>query len=310
MNEMKDSHFDNILDDCLARLTAGESIVDCLARYPEHADELAPLLRMSQETARIAHRATPSDAARARGMARMQAALVEGKQRSRRRWQLPRLSWRQLPTPTLAAFAVVFLTVVAAGGTTVASADSLPGEALYPVKTMRESVEERIIARSAERKAEVQAKLARERGREMHELIVRGRIHEAEVVAFRLQRHLNKSANYIGVVLPLHFIEMPSAPAHHKHKASVDALRQRLSNDEAYVTGQLTAVVKQVPEPHKQRVWRLMHQSDMGYKVIIIALADDGAGTISRYYGYYSVPVSMGHHPTGGQGNGEHDKER
>ena len=306
---MKDSHFDNILDDCLARLAAGESIVDCLARYPEHADELAPLLRMSQETIRIAHTATPSDAARALGMARMQAALAEGKQRRRWRWQLPRLSWRPLSTPMLAAFAVVFLTVVAAGGTTVASADSLPGEALYPVKTMCESIEERIIARSAEHKAEVNAKLARERGREMRELIVQGRIHDAEVVAFRLQRHLNKSANHIGVVLPLHFIEMPPAPAHHKHKASVDALRQRLSNDEAYVKGQLTAVVKQVPEPHKQRVWRLMHQSDMGYKVIIIALADDGAGTISGYYGYYSVPVSKGHHPVdghsrdGGHGN-------
>lgn len=305
---MKDSHFDNILDDCLARLTAGESIMDCLARYPEHADELAPLLRMSQETARIAHTATPTDSARARGMARMQVALVEGKQRSYRRWQLPRLSWRQFSTPIMAALAIAFLIVVAAGGTTVASADSLPGEALYPIKTMREGVEERIIARSAERKAEVQAKLARERGREMRELIVRGRIHDAEVVAFRLRRHLNKSANHIGVVLPLHFIEMPPVPARHKHKASVDALRQRLSNDEVYVKGQLTAVVKQVPEPHKQRVWRLMHQSDMGYKVIIIALAADGAGTISGYYGYYSVPVSMGYHPTDGRGNGGHGK--
>ncbi|MCY3638398.1 MAG: DUF5667 domain-containing protein, partial [Chloroflexi bacterium] len=296
------------MDDCLARLAAGESIVECLARYPEHADELAPLLRTSQETIRIAHTATPSDVARARGMARMQAALAEGKQRSRWRWQFPGLSWRPLSTPILAAFAVVFLTVVAAGGTTVASADSLPGEALYPVKTMRESVEERIIARSAERKAEVQAKLARERGREMRELIVRGRIHEAEVVAFRLQRHLNESANHIGVVLPLHFIEMPPAPAHHKHKASVDALRHRLSNDEAYVKGQLTAVVKQVPEPHKQRVWRLIHQSDMGYKVIIIALANDGAGTISGYYGFFRVPVCMGLNPvvwhSRGGGNG------
>ena len=33
-------------------------------------------------------------------------------------------------------------------------------------------------------RAQVHAKLARERGREMRELIVRGRIYEAEVVAF------------------------------------------------------------------------------------------------------------------------------
>ena len=42
---MSDSHLDNIVDECSERLAAGESVTDCLARYPEHADELAPLLR-------------------------------------------------------------------------------------------------------------------------------------------------------------------------------------------------------------------------------------------------------------------------
>ena len=280
---MSNSNFDNALNDCLERLAAGDSVAECLTRYPEHADELAPLLRMGQTTMQVSQRATPSASGRARGMARMQAALSEGRDRRRRRWQLPGISWRLISTPVAATLAVVFLTIVAAGGTTVASADSIPGEPLYPVKSIRESVEERI-ARSGEGKAQVHAKLARERGREMRELIVRGRIYEAEVVAFRLHHHLNKSASHIGVVVPSHFIEMPRIVVHRRHKKGAAELRQRLSHDEEYMKGQLTAVVKQVPEPHKKRVWRLMHHSDLGYRVVIVALDGGGEQTVMGYY--------------------------
>ena len=278
---MSDSHFDNIVNECLERLAAGESVMDCLARYPEHADELAPLLGMMHATTQASRAAMPSAAGKARGIEQMQAALAKGRHRRGRRLQLPRIFWRPITTPIAVAFAVVFLAIVAAGGTTVASADSIPGEPLYPVKSIREAVEERI-ARSDEHKAQVHAKLARERGREMRELIVRGRIYEAEVVAFRLHKHLNKSANHMGVVVSSHFVEMPRVPVHPSHSA--DALRQRLSHDEAYVKGQLTAVVKQVPEPHKHRVWRLMYQSDLGYRVVIVALDGRGEPTVMGYY--------------------------
>ncbi len=294
---MKDSHFDNIVNDCLERIAAGESVADCLARYPEQADELAPILQMGQATMDVSRAAKPSAAGRARGMARMQAALEEGRHRRRRRWQIPRVFWRPISTPIAAAFAVVFLTVVAAGGTTVASADSIPGEPLYPVKSIRESVEERI-ARSNEHKAQVHAKLARERGREMRELIVRGRIYEAEVVAVRLNRHLNESANRMGVVVSTHYIEMPQVRGQ-SHEASAAALRQKLSHDEAYVKGQLTAAVEQVPEPHKRRVWRLMQQSGLGYRVVIVALDGSGEPTVMGYYRYYNVrvPAQVGVQP-------------
>ena len=281
---MRDSNFDNILNDCLERLASGESVAECLARYPDYAEELAPILQMGRATMQASRANMPCSAGKARGLARMQAALAEGQQGGRR-WQL-QLPWafrRPISTRIAAAFAVVFLAIVAAGGTTVASAGSIPGEALYPVKAMRESVEERM-ARSDERKAQVHAKLARERGREMRELIIRGRIYEAEVAGFRLHRHLNESANRMGVVVSSHFIEMPHIVAHHKRKGSAAALKQRLSHDEAYVKGQLIAAAEQVPEPHKKRVWRLMHQSDLGYRVVIVALDGSGEPTVMGYY--------------------------
>ena len=280
---MKDSHFDNILNDCLERLADGETVSDCLARYPEHADELAPLLRMAETTTQVSRAAIPSAAGKARGMAKMQDALAKRERRKRFRLPLPAISWRTVSAPIMAAFAVVFLVIVAAGGTTVASANSIPGEPLYTVKSMRETVEERF-ARSDESKAHIHAKHARERGREMRELIERGRIHEAEVVSFRLQHHLNESANYIGVVVSSHFIEMPIAPAQPHHQSGAVALKQRLSHDEAYVKGQLVAIIKHVPEPHKRRVWRLAYRSDMGYKVVIVALDGSKATSASGYF--------------------------
>ena len=41
---MKKKEFDNIFDECLERILEGETLEQCLARYPEQADELKPLL--------------------------------------------------------------------------------------------------------------------------------------------------------------------------------------------------------------------------------------------------------------------------
>ena len=38
-------NFDEILDKCIDSINSGDSIDECLARYPEHAAELMPLLR-------------------------------------------------------------------------------------------------------------------------------------------------------------------------------------------------------------------------------------------------------------------------
>ncbi len=47
--------FDEILDKCIDSINSGDSIDECLARYPEHAAELMPLLR----TVTGAHSAVP-----------------------------------------------------------------------------------------------------------------------------------------------------------------------------------------------------------------------------------------------------------
>lgn len=137
---------DVALDECLEEMQRGCGIQQCLNRYPEYAAELRPLL---ETVVRVGRVLTPPamEEARAVGRERMLAALAE-----RRVSGAPRRPWQRLlenltlperadlaPALRLAALALVLLLV---GGIVVgaASAGSLPGGALYPLKTTARQV--------------------------------------------------------------------------------------------------------------------------------------------------------------------------
>ena len=69
--------FDDILNDCLDRMAAGETPGRCVGRYPEHADELEPLLATASATHRLASATVPRPEARAAGLARLNRAIAE-----------------------------------------------------------------------------------------------------------------------------------------------------------------------------------------------------------------------------------------
>ncbi len=295
---MSASNFDNALNECIDMLAAGADARQCLAAHPEHAAELAPLLRVASATLRASRTIAPSEAAKARGLARVNEAAAAKARKPRRRFALPRLFSRPLSAPVLAAFGLVFLTIVAAGGTTVAASDSVPGERLYWVKSARESVEMRM-ARGDASKAQAHARLARERGREMGALISRGRVQDAELVVVRMQRHLAESANYVGVVLPTHAAELPLRYIDRQRLPVANALRQTLADDEAYVRAHLSALLALAPERDAPRARRLMHRSDLGYKIVIVAL-EEHCGT--PHYDFDGRKARRGH---GGERHGD-----
>ena len=77
---MTDRQFSDVLDECLTLLTEdGVSVEACLARYPEHAAELRPLLEMAVEMRRMP-RPKPRRAAVDAGKERMLAAVCERNQ--------------------------------------------------------------------------------------------------------------------------------------------------------------------------------------------------------------------------------------
>jgi len=143
---------ESALDKCLSCLRKGDSIEACLAQHPNLADELEPLLRaaLRAQQLRGSRRALP-EAALAAGRSeflRKAAALRAARAQNRPgifSWLGDRL--RPMRTSltmtrgTLTIVVTVLLLFGLLGGGTIASANSLPGDALYPLKRASEKVQ-------------------------------------------------------------------------------------------------------------------------------------------------------------------------
>jgi len=130
---MNKPNFDSILDECLQAMASGESLESCLARYPQSAEELRPLLSLAQDVRRIPT-AEPSPEARTAAWQRFYRRASElqiARQRGGFGWLRP-----------VAITAAVLLAFVAAGGGTIyAASKSLPDSPLYRVKLFTEEAQ-------------------------------------------------------------------------------------------------------------------------------------------------------------------------
>jgi hypothetical protein len=128
---------EDILDECIDRIvTHGDTVEECLARYPERVEELEPLLRAAVAAVggyEAEPRAEFQRAAKSRFLNAVVAARGQDRQRGRWHWGWGR-GW--------AVTAVVVLALLIMGsGTVGASTNSLPGDLLYPVKRAAENVQ-------------------------------------------------------------------------------------------------------------------------------------------------------------------------
>ncbi|MBC7263058.1 MAG: hypothetical protein H5T64_01730 [Chloroflexi bacterium] len=173
-----------ILDECLGQLNRGESVEACLRRYPHYAAELEPLLRQYLSIRDIPQVRTPPprspDAVqlgRARVLAearRLRAALPSRPPSLTERIQQ---FWTPLVQRGLASSAVVLVLVIAllAGGSVMASANSLPGDPLYGVKRISQEVQLALTLNS-EAKAQLRQRLDEQRRQEALAVTQVGRI--------------------------------------------------------------------------------------------------------------------------------------
>lgn len=150
--------FEQILDECLARLHGGSSLDECLAQYPEYAELLHPLLLTAQRLQTI-QKSLPAQERMDAGRARMLAAVNHRK--SQKSFTLPvsnglfsryTAQIRQvyealvnkekgmLALPVRAAVSLVVALLIGGMLTVGASANALPGDALYGVKLAWENV--------------------------------------------------------------------------------------------------------------------------------------------------------------------------
>lgn len=181
---MSDSFdLDSVLQASLEYLERGESVQACLARFPEQAAELAPLLETVIALRSLASPPPRSEAARAAARARFLSAVERQQVQMAARARAPWLGWREglsrlLEHPLLRQWAPVlsgvFLAFLLISNTMKASATSLPGDWLYPIKLAVEQVQLLITSNASQRtllKEEFQAR----RWTEVKSLVERGR---------------------------------------------------------------------------------------------------------------------------------------
>lgn len=178
--------FDDILNECTEGLLRGESVEQCLQRYPEQAPELEPLLRVAAAAGKAFSAVEPRPEFKARARHEVQSRLRTMPSRAAAGRPSP-VRW--LPRWAVAVACVALVLVFAGGGTVAASSGSLPGDTLYPVKTATEQVQMNLTF-SKTAKARLQARFAERRAGEMARLAEKGRTAQLGAVAARFEAHL------------------------------------------------------------------------------------------------------------------------
>ena len=197
--------FDSILDLCIERIAAGESLEACLADYPEHANELEALLKITQSLYTLPLLNGAESAAQA-GLQAMVDKVDEAPlvlpffSRNKTRFinffegisktiffSKENLMLRK---PLFATFLVLIALFAGTTMTAAAAQDALPGDALYAVKT---SVEDLRLGMSWDTAAEAEQSLllADQRLQEINELLAQNRFEDVAVGVERFQHHLS-----------------------------------------------------------------------------------------------------------------------
>ncbi len=181
--------FDDILNECLNRMAAGEDLEQCLQDYPDLSEELRPLLETALTVKSSANLAQPKQ--EFRELTRQQfLAEVRAKAEAQRqpKWYSV-LEWQhRWAMATVAVLLVIFV----GGGTTVAaSSNAMPDDLLYPVKLAVEDVRMTFTG-SDVKKAELQAEFADRRANEIAKMAEEGKWSKVEATAERLSSHLEK----------------------------------------------------------------------------------------------------------------------
>lgn len=179
-------NIEDILDDCLERLLKGESVEDCLRRYPQQASRLEPLLEISAVLQQKSAAIQPDPGFKARLHSRLEGMLRARKGKAERKLMVP--VWRR---GWAVAAACVLVVLFAGAGMVVASADALPGEPLYRVKLAGEQAK-LFLAFSDEQEARLHIQFAERRAAEMAQIAQQGKASEIPVLAGQIAAHLGK----------------------------------------------------------------------------------------------------------------------
>jgi len=151
---------EEILDDCIIALDEGEDFDTCLSRYPEHVDELKPLLKTALKLQSLSE-PVPNQQ-------HLNELLIQiGSSKKMNNGAGNFKYWFASVQPSLFRVVAIFLAFVIISTTAVSlSANSLPGTLLYPIKLFTEKVQFFLI-RNSEGKAELRITFSEKRIEEL-----------------------------------------------------------------------------------------------------------------------------------------------
>lgn len=191
---------DQSLELCLQELQRTHSIEASLARCPERASQLRPLLEIAQATHRHYQSVPAPPGGLVTGRERLLAVAAQGRRASRStptgagRFAVTGGRRKRL-TLSLKLGAAVLVVVLDLAAPTMsiarAASDSLPGDSLYPVKLVAEDVRLRLVSAPADQ-VDLTLGLVEERAEEILGLTSAGR-HIPDETLDRLDQHVERA---------------------------------------------------------------------------------------------------------------------
>jgi Domain of unknown function (DUF5667)/Calx-beta domain len=244
------------LQSCLEGIRTGQETVDsALARYPERAEELRPLLEAASWLQMRSKAVNPSPdfvtKSRRRLEARLEREKAVGLSRAPRS-EGPGL-WSALvhlfsQKSFVYRFAIVtifvFLFVVTTSSVAGAAQQAIPGDRLYPVKTSLERVN-LALAFSQARRAQLHINYAERRLVEIRRLVVENRLEYLQATVNQFQSQAEQAS------LPLQTLESTNT-------SRAVALASQLKNVIDQQTESLPALPQDAPESARLEITRLL----------------------------------------------------
>jgi hypothetical protein len=190
MTQHQDDLLVQILSQCCELLGAGESVGACLERFPEHAAALEPLLTTVAGVRRFRPVPPRAEATIVERRSEFMAAAYDAARAARNRpagvlvalalwWRNTLSSFgdffrptgnRVVPVGLVATLMAVILLGTVATGAITASANAIPGDPLYPVKTVAERARV-MLARDPQTRLELEEQIANQHLQDIGEVV-------------------------------------------------------------------------------------------------------------------------------------------
>ncbi|MFZ5918970.1 MAG: DUF5667 domain-containing protein [Chloroflexota bacterium] len=226
---------EEILDRCITAVRRGEAVGQCLELFPAHRGELEPLLQLAGNLSAARTVMAPVEF-RQTAVTRMNNLIA-----ARPRPAMPvaqpnplRDSSIRLKLPLrFSVTALLALALLVGGGVGYASADALPGDVLYPVKTAIETIQ-LTVSRDAAQAAALRLDFASRRLDEAAAMVVEGRLEQMPALLLNYAVHVDTVSD---------LIEQPDRLAPALQTALADHLMAVMAEHEARLaalTGQVS----------------------------------------------------------------------